>query len=155
MILLVSTFPLCTTPSNLISCRNWRVHLNVSLHLLLLLDLPTRDRLISIQGLSSTVFLPSKKKKKIHIWKCQRNEISSCVFPLCGGKIHFMCDFPPNKPGVQMSSFLTAMNEDLAALRQWQKEEQLQVSKSTGMSLRHLCYGLNTQSLDPGLPSSL
>lgn len=41
----------------------------------------------------------------------KKKEISSYFFPLCGGKIHFMCDFHPNKLGVQLRSFLTATNE--------------------------------------------
>ena len=49
-----------------------------------------------------------------------------------------MYDFHPNKLEVQMSSFLTVMNEAHIALGQWQKEKQVKVSKGAGMSHDHL-----------------
>lgn len=140
---LVSVFYFFFTPLHP-GCRSWRVHLKVSLHLLLLPNFQTWNSLISIQGLSSTVSLP--KNHYMEVSKEMRLVPSSFLSAV---KIHFMGDFHPNKPRVQMSRFSTVMNEDCTTLRQWQKEEQVQVSK------KHLDESLSTlwwvqhQSFDP------
>lgn len=61
---LVSVFYLFLTPLHP-SCRNWRVHLKVNLHLLFLPNSQTWKRLTSIRGLSPTVSLPKNHYREV------------------------------------------------------------------------------------------